>query len=440
MSEQREHSRFGGSVIGRIIACHGSVAMADSVPGAPSSKYADEGTFAHGLGEMCLLQGARDASIWLGQEIQHPKLASAKEVTKEMVDAVNVYLSAVWREFDKTPDAQMFIEQKFTLAIPTADEGEVFGANDCLIYHPSLGRMVVFDYKHGAGVSVSAEDSPQLKFYGAGAATTQPWSLSEIELVVVQPRARDAGDQEEFGVKPWKMDTFELIEFVGSLEETIYRAKLILKEYQDTGMLPNINDTVQGVPALNAGDHCRWCAAAAICPARQQTVMGDIGVKFSSISDIHVDMLPKPAEMDTAAIGKLLSGLGRLTEWASQVQDFAYGLLQQGVAVPGWKLVEKVGRRKWIENEADVAAFLEMMHGLDPDDVMPRKLVTITEVERQVKQRITDKVARKEALDDLSLRFTIKDSSGLAMAPDSDRRDSVTAGPAAAIVGIDIDA
>lgn len=437
MSEHAEkaHSRFGGSVIGRVIACAGSPALCATVPQRASSHYADEGTFAHQLGEECLAARVFDASTRIGDEITSPKLASKKLVTEEMAGAVQVYLDAVKEELGRSENPVMEIEQRFALPIASAEDGEVFGANDCLVYHPSLGRLVVFDYKHGQGVSVSAEDNAQLKFYAAGAAMTHPeWSIAELVLVIVQPRARDADEQDVPGVKPWPMDTFELLEFVAEVELAVANAKAVEAFMIESGPLA-IQDS------LNPGSWCRWCDAAAVCPAKQAEVTASIGIDFSDIAGISPKALPKPADMDTARIGQLLNGLAVLDAWAAQVREFAYGLLVQGVPVPGFKLVDKIGRRKWIDNEIEIAGYLEMVYGVENDDVYPRKLVTITEAERLIKARIpaAEKGARKEALDDLSLRFTLKDSSGQTMAPDTDRRDAVTAGAAADFAGVNID-
>jgi hypothetical protein len=440
MSEHADkaHSDFGGSVIGRVINCPGSVALCRSVPERASSSYADEGTFAHALGEKLLRANCFDASTAIGDEIESDKLASKKIVTEKMANAVQVYLDAVKVEMALSPDPIIEIEQSFTLPISTADEGEVFGANDCLVYHPSLGRFVVFDYKHGEGVSVSAEENDQLKFYAAGAALTHPeWSIAELVLVIVQPRARDADEQETFGVKPWPMDTFELIEFVGEVEQAVHRAKLAMAE-QAQGMSLMIGETVGGYPVLNAGTWCRWCAAAAVCPAKQAEVTKSIGVDFADIAGIAPSALPKPADMDVERIEQVVLGLDVLSAWATQCRDFLYNLAEQGVTLNHHKLVDKIGRRKWIDNETDIAAYMEMVYGVEQDDVMPRNIVTITEAERLLKARITDKAERKAALEDVSLRFTLKDSSGKTLVRLGDKRDAVAVGVAADFAGVQI--
>lgn len=421
MSEQthRAHSAFGGSVIGRVIACPGSVALCEGLPDSTSS-YAEEGTFAHSLAEKLLRAGIFDASSMIGDEVSSPKVDSKKEVTEEMAGAVQVYLDAVQEEIGRSDTAILEIEQRFELPIASADKGEVFGANDALVYHPKLGRLVVFDYKHGAGVSVSAEDNAQLKFYAAGAAFSHPqWTANEIELVIVQPRARDAEEQDVPGVKRWIMDTFELIEFLGTVDLAVQQAK-------------------GKAPLLQVGSQCRWCKAAATCPAKQQQVVDSIGLDFRGV-EITPQALPVVQEFSTDQIAVLLRGLDVFDAWAKQVRDFAFGPLAQGIPIPGFKLVDKIGRRKWIDDETQIAGYLEAVYGVEGDDAFPRKLVTITEAERLVKAKISDKKERKDALDDMSLRFTLKESSGQTIAPDTDRRDAVTAGPSADFAGVNVD-
>jgi hypothetical protein len=428
MSEHdtKAHSTFGGSSADRWMNCAGSTALCATVPEPPTSKYAAEGTAAHALAEHCLKNGETDAHLHVGEwfplELPVPERPRF-EVTTEMATAVQVYLDTVYAELAKAPDSQLYVEQRFVLPIATAEPGEVFGSNDAMVYSPSLARLVVFDYKHGAGVSVSAEDSSQLKFYGSGAAMSHPeWAIASVELVIVQPRARDADDSEEPGVKRWEMDPLELIEFAGEAEAAIAAAKREMQKYaEDPKASLSLN------PSPTKDGWCKWCNAAAICPAREQQALRASGLDYADVTVITPEVLPKPDTLDTARLGQVLAALDIIEQWGGQVRAYVDGLLQQGVPVPGWKLVDKVGRRKWIEDEKRIADYLSVMHGLDEDDIRPRKLVTITEAERQLKAVVTDKDERKKALEDLSLAFTLKDSSGLTLVPASDKRPAVDA-------------
>lgn len=408
--DTKAHSVFGGSSADRWMNCPGSTALCAALPEPPTNKYQAEGTAAHALGEHCLKE-CMHAWDFIGGEFQFDDHGVTKTITvsTEMADAVQVYLATVRDEMAKAPDSQLYVEQRFVLPVATAEPGEVFGSNDAMVYSPSLQRLVVFDYKHGAGVSVSAEDSSQLKFYACGAAMSHPeWAVSSVELVIVQPRARDADESDEPGVKRWQMDPLELIEFAGEAEAAIKAAK--------TPAAP-----------LEPGKWCKWCNAAAVCPTREQQALRASGLDYTDVTVITPETLPKPETLDTARLGQVLAALDILDQWGGQVRAYVEGLLQQGVPVPGWKLVDKIGRRRWIEDESKIADYLSIMHGLDLDDIRPRKLVTITEAERQLKSVVADKDERKKALEDLSLAFTLKDSSGLTLVPANDKRPAVDA-------------
>jgi len=418
-AEERAHSRFGGSIASRFMNCPGSVALCDTVPPRPTSKYAAEGTAAHAVGEHCLLNGERDASLHVGewwplQEGSHD--VQRFECTDEMAQAVQVYLDAVYAELDASPDAEMYVEQKFEFVLASAAPGEVFGKNDAMVYTPSKGRLVVFDYKHGAGVSVDVTDNKQLKFYAAGAVLNRPWALSTIELVIVQPRTRDA-EENNGGVKPWAFDPTEVLDFADELDAAVRLAKSA-----ETEMLKGEGPTEI---FLQTGAWCRWCDAAAVCPARERQASEAVTLDYANVEGLVPSALPAPKDLDTARIGRILAGASIMRTYLDQVEEYAFGLLVQGVGVPGYKLVDKVGRRQWTDNPEEIASYLELNYGLSPTDLLPPKLVTITEAERQLKAVIVDKAARKQALDDLSIRYTIKDSSGQTIAPESDRRGGI---------------
>jgi uncharacterized protein DUF2800 len=414
------HSRFGGSSASRWLACPGSVALCESIPAKASSSYADEGSAAHALAAACLANDEHP-TLYLGAPMEgypnHP-------VTQEMCDAVVVYLNAVSHEIAQTPSAMFYVEKGFVLPISTADDGEVFGTNDALVFHPATGRLRVFDYKHGQGVSVSADDNAQLKFYAAGAVFSNPdWKVKEVVLTIVQPRARD-NDTDADAIRDWTFDTIELLEFVAEVEEGVQQAK-----YWDDILKHHIDESVGDTEgkwadlALKTGSHCRWCDAAAVCPAREAEIMQAAQLDFTDMTKITVDDLPIVTELDTARLGQILKAGALLNDWLATVQEYVEGLLMGGTPVEGWKVVEKIGRAKWVAAEEDVAGYAEMMFGLEVDQIRPRKLTTITDAEKLLKAA----GAKKDQIDDFKLKFTLKESSGLTMAPTSDRRPAVDA-------------
>ena len=167
---------------------------------------------------------------------------------------------------------------------------------------------------------------------------------------------------------------------------------------------------------LATGDHCRWCSAKAVCPKVQTEALE----AFGGVVDVNTADLPDPKTLDADRIRAILDGGAKLVDWFNEVQKFAEGYMVSGGEIPGYKLVQKIGRRKWIAADEEVAAFM-LMQGFEEDQVRPRKLITLTEAERLLKQS----KAGKETLDALELNYTVKESSGVTMAPASDRREAV---------------
>lgn len=401
------HSRFGGSTASRWLSCPGSVALCESIPERKSSVYADEGSAAHALAALCLQKDSHPTD-YLGEVMaDYP----AHPITQEMCDAVVVYLNAVTHEAAQTKTSEFYVEKGFVLPISTAEPGEVFGTNDALVYHPSTGRLRVFDYKHGAGVSVSADDNAQLKFYAAGAVFSNPdWRVKEVVLTIVQPRARDVDTLGE--VRDWTFDVVDLMDFVQEIEAGVARAKQL-----DT----RVFDRAAG--DFKTGSWCRWCDAAAVCPAREAEILKAAQLDFQDMTKLTVDDLPIVSNLDTDRLGQILKAGALLNDWLNTVQEYVEGLLMGGTPVEGWKVVEKIGRAKWVADEADVASYAAVLFGLDEDAIRPRKLTTIGDAEKLLKAA----GAKKEDVETFKLRFTIKESSGLTMAPSSDRRPAVDA-------------
>jgi hypothetical protein len=408
-----QHSRFGGSAAARFMACPGSVALLEGIPD-PGSAAADEGTWAHAIGAYCLQQKIRFAekllhtSLPFGVEV--PNDYHGKIVDVDTAAAVQVYLDAVWAEMELHAGGKLLVEQGFVLDIDGCDPGEVFGTNDALVYHPHAARLVVFDYKHGRGMGVDVEDNAQLKFYAAGAVFSQAWPVKTVELVIVQPRLANSDADP---VKRWTMPTYELVEFLDELSTAINRAKRAM-----AGPMP---------PDFKAGLHCdkSFCNArgTGLCPAYTGRALEALKQDYASVVEVKASALPDPKTFDAEGLGKLLQALPVWVDWLNQVQQYAEGVMLSGVQIPGFKVVEKIGRRKWVSADEDVASYAELMFGLEADVVRPRKLATLTEVEKQLKAA----GATKEQLDDFMLKFTLKESSGRTIAPASDRRPAVDA-------------
>ncbi len=415
MTEQA-HSRFGGSSADRVINCSGSTALLASIIKKPSGSYDAEGTLAHALGEYALRQGWRDAVQLVDGHPYLDKKGIRLGVSSEMVDAIQVYLDAVWDEVDAAPDAVLLIEQGFDLDIASADPGEVFGRNDAAVYSAARKRLTLFDYKHGVGVAVNADDNAQMRFYAAGAVMGNPdWRVTDLGLTIVQPRSWE--NTLEDPVQRWPTDVEGLLEFLADYDQAVAKAKKAEAHFLSTGEIRETD--------LNPGPWCRWCdaAGAAACPAREKAVLQAAQLPHASITDISAADLPEPKTMDLARLGQVLKAGKLLNDWLNQIESYVEALLLAGTPIEGWKVVEKIGRAKWASADEKVQEYLDLMFGVEPDLVRPRKLTTITNAVALLKAA----GAKKEDIEDFKLKFTIKESSGLTTAPASDRRPAVDA-------------
>jgi hypothetical protein len=393
------HSPYGGSQVYRYTKCPGSVKLAEGLPNR-TSKYAEEGTFAHVLGQTCLEAGFVPAKEYVGKTVTILEVGSSKDVTEEMAQAVQVYVDAVAEDFDEE-HCEILVEQRFAVKVDALDE-PVPGTNDCLVYNRAKKKLTIYDYKHGAGMIVDVEDNGQCKFYTIGALqSNSDWEVAEVEFVIVQPRAVNAG--ETLGVHRWNLPLYELLDFPDELNDAITQA-----EGPD--------------PRFEAGSWCTFCPAATICTVRERAFIQEAALDVSSIEFIGPDSLPELEDFEH--MGRVIEAYEKLGGWVNQLRQRMDEHLLAGGEIPGWKVVEKVARRKLVAEGEEVAAYLQIAYEVPSELTYPRKVETVTEIKRLMKSFIP-KQDYAEAEKDFTLRFTIKEASGLTTAPSSDKRPAI---------------
>lgn len=236
------HSILGASTMERWSECPGSVAFCLHLP-RKSSKYADEGTFAHD-------KAARYVQSDLpAQEFQ--------ELPDEMKEAIVLYGATIHEDFRSDPNAQIFVERRFDLS--SVYPG-CFGTTDAVVWTPRSRILRVYDFKYGAGVVVSPERNLQMMYYGLGALVTMGFDPLEIELVIVQPRAK----HKKGPVRRWRMNPLEMLDFEHDLIEACKRT-----EAWDAPLVP--------------GRHCFFCPGKETCPAQREKKIKDAQDEFTDI-------------------------------------------------------------------------------------------------------------------------------------------------------------
>lgn len=364
MNDVVQHSRVvGGSTAKRVIGCPGSVALCAKMPPKPSSKYADEGTLLHSAMDKILADGVTPESL-LGMKYEDITL------TQELLDEKVYPALKALDEIDPNKEMEYATETRvgFGDFLPG-----VFGSTDLL---GRIGkRAFILDWKFGSGVPVPADDNPQLMFYAAAAMRTPEvqWvfdECDEIECIIVQPPS----------VKRWVTTT-----------------KRIKAFEQELAMAVKISQMPDA--PLNAGDHCRWCAAKPTCP------------KMTGLADraLHA----KLDTLDVVQIADYLKKADMLEQWVADVRGLAHQVLDAGKPVPGFKLVAKRAIRQWVdENEAN--HWLDGK-GLEPDQIYEKKIISPAGAEKLLKK---NKIVLPQEL-------VVAVSSGSTLVEESDPRPAV---------------
>jgi hypothetical protein len=353
----------GGSTAKRVIACPGSVKLCQQMPAKPSSRYADEGTLCHNIMNAVLMDDRRPEDF-LGNTL------NGVEVTEDLLE--NKVRPALRALDEIDPHREMAYECETVVGFGDALPN-VFGSADLLGRIGSRG--VVLDWKFGDGVDVEVEDNPQALFYAAAAMRTPgaKWvfaGATEIECIIVQPTAHTP-------VKRW-LTTLDRIRGF---------------EYQ---LFAAVKDALGPDPSMATGDHCRWCAAKPVCPLLNGAADRALAAQINAL--------------DAAGIGEMLTKADLLEQWITDLRALAFQMMEQGAAVPGYKLVPKRATRQWVDPEQARAA-LEGI-GLDQTELMETKLLSPAQVEKVLKKR---KLAMP---DDLIVAI----SSGNTLATEDDPR------------------
>jgi hypothetical protein len=352
-----QHSRIvGGSTAKRVINCPGSVALVDKMPPQPSSSYADEGTLLHDTIADILDKGGTPADH-LGRKHNDAVL------TQDLIDDKLAVALAALDDVDPDGEMEYAVESRVGFGDLLPD---VFGSTDML---GRIGdRAVVLDWKFGDGVPVEVEENAQLLFYAAAAIRTPEtaWvfdGAEEVELIIVQPPS----------VKRWVTTPARVAAFE---QELVAAVKVALE--------PDA--------PLKTGDHCRWCTAKPVCPLMTGAVDRMVKAKMEAL----------PAEQ----IAHYLAQAPMIEAFIKDLQQLAHGMLEEGQAVPGWKLVNKRATRQWTD-EDKAHDWLEA-NGVYP--LQEPKVISPAVAEKALKK------AKKELPADLVVAV----STGSTLAPESD--------------------
>lgn len=379
------HAVLSASSSKRWLSCPPSARLEEKLKGIfgeKSSPFAAEGTLAHAVAELKLRRANGEINDFSFKE----QVKALGEIPREMERATDDYCDIVLGKlYDAQridPDARLLIEQRLDFS-PWVPSG--FGTGDATIV--SNVSLEVCDLKYGKGVKVSAVENPQARLYGLGATNLlgDLYDFTHVRNTIIQPRVNESPVTEE------TLTRDELLEWGESIKPT---AELAWKGRGD----------------FCAGDHCKFCAAKAICAHRAAEAMRGFTHGFAT-----------PGLIDDAEIPGILAVADIAEAWIKDIKNYARNQAIQGVEWPNWKLVRgRKGNRVWTNEEAVIDQLARA--GLTEDQYLNRKLRTPGEIEKEM---------GKQAYDAIIKKFVTQPEGALTLVPEDDKRVAYSSADAA---------
>jgi hypothetical protein len=321
---ERAHSELGASVAARFFACPGSVLRGRGMPNR-SSVYAQAGTAAHAVGELCLRNG-QDAIEYVDRTVE------GVVIDETTADNVQVYVD-VCRETMSTA-AAYGIEQRFDLArfdppVPMFGTADFWSLNA----GPSGRVLRIVDYKNG-WLPVQATNNPQLRYYALGAMFLFSDPVDQVEAIIVQ---RDM-------VKRTTFDPLELVEW--SVE-----------------LMQKARETQRPDAPTAAGAWCRFCPVSGQCPTQAEAALAVAGMEFGALEIESAP--PTPATLSPERLAAVLARASEIRTWLDAVEAAAQAAISRGDRVPGFKLVPTRAVQGWRDPE-NARGLLDALFEIDP--------------------------------------------------------------------------
>jgi len=350
----KKHSALGASKAEIWMNCPGMPRLAQTVP-KEESVYAAEGTAAHDLAEKCLHE-QRQPHEFVGE------IFNEFEVTDEMADAVKVYVEFVNSVYARLDHSELLIEEPFHLSKYHPD---LYGTNDASVVQ-FFGEVHIFDYKHGAGMLVEADENKQLMYYALGAMERIGWWSENVYMHIVQPRCEQGSS-----VSSYKLKATELSDWLHDV------------------LVPAAKATEEPDAPLNVGPWCKkFCPAAGVCPALAAHVEKSSGADVIKKEDgTKVVHLPEPQTLTMDQLGLALDSADLFNLWYRKLHVYANEMAKRGQVPDGYKTVQRKTHRRFKDEEQVADRLLPL---LGEDELYKKSLLSPNQLEQKIKKRKLD--------------------------------------------------
>lgn len=336
------HAVLSASGSKRWLSCPPSARLERKFPDK-SGEAAQEGTLAHALAEARIRH-------WLGKisergltlridRIRHDALYSP-----EMGEYVSEYVDLCIEKINEAQGTAL-VEERLDFSRWVKNG---FGTGDMVIIGDDVLEIV--DLKYGKGVPVSAEGNTQMQLYALGAIEQYGYiyGFDHVRMSIFQPR--------NGGLSTQLMSVEELLVWGESIK-------------------PIAELAYEGKGDFKAGDHCRFCRAAAQCKA-----LADYNMEIAKLEFRDADLLTDDE------VSFVLERVDGLVRYAEKIKTHALEEALKGHRWPGFKVVAGRSNRRI----TDAAKAIKLLRGAGyADDVIykPLEIQTITDLEKTITKK-----------------------------------------------------
>lgn len=363
----KAHAKLSASGSHRWLACPGSIKAEEGRPDKKSF-FADEGSAAHELMEICLTENRSPFDLVGKTLMEYNEFV----VTQEMAEGVQYYVDYI-KLFGNYRTSTMEVETvlQFNDWVPDG-----YGTADTIIFNGD--SVDIFDLKFGKGI-VSAQENTQGLLYMLGAMDHMFHESQTFRFHIVQPRLDH--------IDTWQIDREELLKRGEWIKE---RAALALT-----------NDA----PRVPGEKQCHYCKAKADCPALGKLTTDVLMTDFDTMQTTNPDRL------DPETLRKAMDAKKLIISWLDAVEEQITTTINETGSFPGYKLVEGRSLRQW-SSDAEAEKRLTQLLG---EDAYERKVLSVAKAEKTLGKKRAAEIA------DL-----IEKPQGKAtLAPESDPRPSI---------------
>ena len=386
-----KHAKLSCSGAARWLNCPGSVKLSGLYP-ATSSPYTMEGTIAHAMLEAGIKDSGEFRAVLEQAEAfyrEHPELdGSAKAMQDTIEDMLTWILAEYEKERKEDPAVSIYSEQQVDLSgyIPGG-----FGTADVTIAR--TGFLHIIDLKYGKGVEVSAVENPQLRLYALGMLEMLDmiYDVKDIRMTIYQPR-------------------------IGNISSDAITADA-LREWGRTVVKPAAELAISDGAPFAAGEWCRFCPARRECRTRAG-------------ENLALEKYKRKTLLSNDEIGEILKAVDEMVKWANDLKTGALDKLEAGEVIPGWKVVAGRSVRQFSESatEDTIVAAAEKA-GFKKPLLYETKMLSLSAIEKLMGKKVF-----AQALGE----YVVKPEGKPTLAPESDKRPSLTQAKAADVFADDL--